>query len=79
MEVYPQPARDELRFIIDAPGTATVSLLDMLGRTLREVQVSGGDIRTHGRMTLAGIVTGMYMLLVRTENVVRTGKVLVTK
>ncbi len=77
--IHPQPARDELRFIIDTPGEATVSLHDMLGRKLREVQVNGGDIRTHGRITLAGVVPGMYMLFVRTEDDVRTGKVLVTK
>jgi len=77
--IHPQPARDELRFIIDTPGEATVSLHDMLGRKLREVRVSGGDIRTHGRMPLAGIVPGVYMLLVRTADDVRTRKVLVTR
>ena len=76
--MYPQPARDEMLFIVDDARDAVVTLHDLLGRKLREVAVSGSG-RMHGRMSLQGIQPGMYMLLLRTADVVRAGKVMVTK
>jgi hypothetical protein len=79
LEVYPQPARDRLRFSFDDTREATATLVDLLGRRVRQVQLSGNGNTARGEMTLSGITPGVYMLVVRTDAGVRTGKVVIAR
>jgi hypothetical protein len=79
IQVYPQPARDEIRFVVEGPENATVTLTNLLGRRLREVSVTGNGKSTHGRMGLEGLVPGMYILVVQSERNVRTAKVVIVR
>jgi hypothetical protein len=78
IHVFPQPARDELRFVFEGAEDATVMLYDLLGRKLLEATFSG-DGQVHGHLDVHGMNTGVYMLVVRTQDAVRTAKVLVSE
>ncbi|MBR9976918.1 MAG: T9SS type A sorting domain-containing protein [Bacteroidetes bacterium] len=79
IQVYPQPARDEIRFLVEGPENAIVSLTDLLGRRLREVSVTGNGKSAHGRIGIEGLVPGMYILVVQSERNVRTAKVVIAR
>ena len=79
LHIHPQPARGEIRFGIEAEGDGTATLLDLLGRRVIELPLAGDGATIRGVMGLENVRPGLYMLVVRTADRVRTGKVVVTK
>ncbi|MCB2205251.1 T9SS type A sorting domain-containing protein [bacterium] len=55
------------------------TLFDLLGRRIRELHLSGNGTLLRGEMALGTLTPGMYMLMVRTADGVRTGKVVVAR
>ena len=54
-------------------------LLDLLGRRVIELPLAGDGATIRGVMGLESVRPGLYMLVVRTADRVRTGKVIVTR
>jgi hypothetical protein len=79
LTVYPQPVRDKLRFTFEGTQEGTAALFDLLGRKMCEVRLSGNGNAVRGDMRLRGVSPGIYMLVVRTADTVRTGKVVVAR
>ncbi|HOJ03479.1 MAG TPA: T9SS type A sorting domain-containing protein [Bacteroidota bacterium] len=79
LRIHPQPARGEIRFGIEAEGDGTATLLDLLGRRVIELPLAGDGATIRGVMGLESVRPGLYMLVVRTADRVRTGKVIVTR
>ncbi|MDX9759412.1 MAG: T9SS type A sorting domain-containing protein [Bacteroidota bacterium] len=74
---FPQPVRETLRFAVEGTGDGEAVLTDLLGRRLLSVPLQGDGTAIRGTLTLGGVAPGMYMLVVRTPDMVRTGKVIV--
>ncbi len=79
LRIHPQPARGEIRFGIEAEGDGTAILFDLLGRKVIELPLAGDGTTIRGAMGLGSVSPGLYMLVVRTADMVRTGKVIVTR
>ncbi len=79
LQIHPQPTRGELRFAVEGKGNANALLLDLLGRKVIELPLAGDGTTIRGAMGLGSVSPGMYMLVVRTADMVRSGKVVVTK
>ncbi|MDX9759411.1 MAG: T9SS type A sorting domain-containing protein [Bacteroidota bacterium] len=79
LEIHPQPARETLRFAVEGTGDGEAVLMDLLGRRLVSVPLQGDGTAIRGTLTLGGVAPGMYMLVVRTPDMVRTGKVIVAR
>jgi hypothetical protein len=79
LQVFPQPARDELRFVFEGAEDATVMLCDLLGRRLRELPVRSNGRSAHGRIGLTDIPPGIYVLVAQTQSQLHTRKVIVTQ
>ena len=54
-------------------------ITDLLGRKVIELPLAGDGTTIRGAMGLGSVSPGMYMLVVRTADMVRSGKVVVTK
>jgi hypothetical protein len=81
IRTYPQPARDELHFVVDGavPEASRAQLYDLLGRRVAEAPLLYNGRNAHGSMKLQGIVPGLYILTVPVPEGVRTTKVLVAR
>jgi hypothetical protein len=79
--IYPQPARSEIRFVVEgvSPETATVLLYDLLGRRVAGAPLLHNGRSAHGRMQVQGLAPGMYILAAPGPDGVRTAKVVVTQ
>lgn len=58
--VYPNPAKDYLVVQLDASAKATVLLSDLLGRTVKQVALTGGI----NRMSVSALPSGIYYVRV---------------
>ncbi len=85
--LYPNPARDALRFVVRSPAgeQPVVEVVDMLGREVRAAHTlsspsSGttGDSRVEGDVGLSGLATGLYVLRATTSATVAYRAFLVT-
>ncbi|MBE0643205.1 MAG: T9SS type A sorting domain-containing protein, partial [Bacteroidetes bacterium] len=79
LQIHPQPTRGELRFAVEGRGNAEALLYDLLGRKLMDLPLRSDGTVIRGTMALGTVSPGMYMLVVRTADMVRSGKVVVTK
>jgi hypothetical protein len=79
IRLWPQPARSAMHIAVDGTRDATATLVDLLGRRVRQVRLSGNGNTALAEMTLSGITPGVYMLVVRTDAAVRTGKVVIAR
>ncbi|MCZ7555918.1 MAG: T9SS type A sorting domain-containing protein [Bacteroidia bacterium] len=81
IQTYPQPTRDELRFVVEGavPEASRAQLFDLLGRRVAEAPLLYNGRNSHGSMKLEGLVPGMYILTVPAPEGVRTTKVLVAR
>ncbi|MBR9978492.1 MAG: T9SS type A sorting domain-containing protein [Bacteroidetes bacterium] len=79
--IYPQPARSEIRFVVEgvSPETATVLLYDLLGRRVAEAPLLHNGRSAHGRKQVRGLAPGLYILAAPGPDGVRTAKVVVTQ
>ncbi len=81
LRVLNNPARDELRFLVEGevPEASRAQLYDMLGRRVAEATLLYNGRNAHGSMSIQGLAPGMYMLTIPGPDGVRTAKVLVAK
>ena len=77
--IFPQPVRETLRFALQGTGEGEAVLTDLLGRRLVSVPLLGNGTTIRGALGLGGVAPGIYMLVVRTPDSVRTGKVIVAR
>ncbi|MCZ7556272.1 MAG: T9SS type A sorting domain-containing protein [Bacteroidia bacterium] len=83
--VYPNPLRNTatseilVRFRTDAPGTASITLHDMLGRQIARVfsGVAMNNGSTTVRFDAASLATGIYMLRLEQENRATAAKLVI--
>ena len=78
MELYPNPAtgRVSLRLPGAATRTATIEVLDALGRSVRQLSATVGDA-TAATLELAGLPAGLYAVRVRTTEGLYLGRLVV--
>ncbi|MCZ7556572.1 MAG: hypothetical protein M5R41_09240 [Bacteroidia bacterium] len=81
LHTYPQPARNELRFVVDGavPEARRAQLYDLLGRRVAEAPLLCNGPNAYGSMQIQDLAQGVYILTAPGSDGVRTAKVLVTK
>ncbi|MBR9976916.1 MAG: T9SS type A sorting domain-containing protein, partial [Bacteroidetes bacterium] len=79
LRVLTNPARGEIRFVVEgaSPETVTALLYDLLGRRVAEAPLLHNGRSAHGRMQVRGLAPGMYILAAPGPDGVRTAKVVV--
>ncbi len=70
--VYPNPANDIL-YINGTEGNVNVTVFDMQGRVVKHISTASNSI------SVSDLTTGMYMLRIENEDIVRTIRVSVSK
>jgi hypothetical protein len=71
LNVFPIPVSSLLNVQLHAisPGTVTIELIDMLGRTVKHVTWNSANTNEPViQLNVTGLPDGKYMLLVKTEN-----------
>jgi hypothetical protein len=79
LQLWPQPAQGTMHISVDGSRDGMATLYDLLGREVRETQLSGNGNTARGEMKLGSISPGIYMLVARTSDAVHTGKVVVAR
>ncbi|MCW3110543.1 MAG: type sorting protein [Segetibacter sp.] len=79
--VYPVPARDMLNVVVgvDKNSKASILLVDLSGRTIRQLNTDLQKGTNNLRMNVAGLASGEYFLRVVGSEIVKTQKVTITK
>jgi PKD repeat protein len=78
IQIWPNPTEGELHFALTAvqhPRQLRLSLWDLTGRELLQVQPQWSGGRVEGELDLGGLASGMYFLRMETEQGMRSWKV----
>jgi hypothetical protein len=75
LAAYPNPVRSGNHFTLDAPSSGTYVLVDILGRQVRSLELTGGRNVVHTE----GLVSGMYFIRSTDRSDKRGASVLVTR
>jgi hypothetical protein len=78
VNVYPNPAKDEITvsFAAYEKGNTTVTLTDVLGKTVRDFGIANSS---YGRYSVRGLDAGIYFVNVKTSKDVATQRIQVIK
>ncbi|HMU70993.1 MAG TPA: T9SS type A sorting domain-containing protein, partial [Chitinophagales bacterium] len=79
MEIYPNPAVDEVNMVINAQGVVNVIITNMLGQVvynLENVEVNGTETVS---LSLEGFDTGIYHVTIQNDVIKLTDQLVVSK
>lgn len=74
-EIYPNPADDKLRIVLQTGSTGTISLYDMMGKKVAELAVDQNN--TTYNMDTKSLAAGQYNLLIQTNLSIQTKNVII--
>jgi hypothetical protein len=76
--VYPNPAINSLHvswsLLSEIKEKVNVSIIDMMGETIREMEISGANLAEGVKIPFDGLVTGVYFIKIKTATIAKSVK-----